>query len=107
LSEEEVAVFEVAYSLGMPVHKVMEMPYDELLGWFSYFEMRPVGWRDDLRTHYNLQVQGSKHNVRELFPSLAAVLNKPHKEDPADTLKGSFIFHKMAGAIGGDKLDIF
>ena len=55
----------------MPVYKVVQMPYDEFLGWISYFEHRPIGWRDDLRTMKVLQSNGVKARPEALFESIA------------------------------------
>ena len=81
------------------------MPYDELLLWMKYFERRPVGWRDDLRAHYALQVQGSKHRVEDLFPELGRMLRPKQEETPMASLRGSALFQYMSKAIGGDKVD--
>ena len=46
-----VEVYDLAFKLHMPVYRLLkEMPYEELLGWFEYFKVRPVGWQDDQRT---------------------------------------------------------
>ena len=97
----------------MPVYQLVEMPYDELLGWFEYFEIRPDGWRDDDRTMKLLQVQGVKAEPTKIFTSLAkiaAAQDKIRAETPAgmistDNLKRSAFFSNMLGAVGGDKLD--
>jgi hypothetical protein len=111
LSSEELAVYELAFNVGITVHELMErMPYDEFLGWMAYFERRPVGWRDDERTMRLLQAQGVKQRPEEIFPSLAAVRESP----PAAAgvldmrnFRSSVMFSKMISATGGDKLDIW
>ena len=93
----------------MPVYKLeQEMPYEELLGWFSYFEQRPPGWQDDDRTFKLMQtIGGYKGSGESVFPSLRAVKQSVSKErTPESTLKGSLLFAKMLGAVGGDKLEI-
>ena len=97
----------------MPVYKLVEMPYDELLGWFAYFEARPVGWREDDRTMKLLQVQGVKAKPVEIFQSLAqltAAQEKKINEKPpgfisGENLKKSAMFLEMLGAVNGDKLE--
>jgi hypothetical protein len=94
----------------MPVHKLLdEMPYEEMLGWFAYFETRPIGWRDDDRTVKLLQAQGVKEKAHKIFPSLE-VIYKPRKKAGEDFdaagLKSSVLFHKMLSAKGGDKLNL-
>lgn len=106
MSDEELMVFEIAYHLHMPLYKLFEeMPHDELMRWFVYFERRPVGWRDDLRTSYLLQAQGSKQKGSDIFPSLKAVSRAGPSSDPMVSLKGSSLFLKMIAAVGGDKLE--
>lgn len=88
------------------------MPYEELLGWISYFERRPVGWREDDRTYKLLAVQGVKENPGKLFHSLDVIYN-PSKsamleggQIDANSFKKSTMFAKMLTAKGGDKLDL-
>ena len=78
-----------------------EMPYDELLDWFAYFEERPVGWREDMRTVHLVRAQGVKVNPGELFPSLKPKVNP---EDGLKGLKQSALFKGLLNATGGDKL---
>jgi hypothetical protein len=88
---------------------VADMPYEELLGWIHYFDRRPPEWRADLRAAYLMQVQGAKKTPQELFPSLAAVMAKPVREDgrvSAENLKASALFMKLMTAKGGDRLDL-
>lgn len=86
------------------------MPYEEFLGWLSYFEQRPNGWQDDDRTYKLLQAQGVKEKAWNIFPSLNAIYNSAKSgelnEDgfSANGFKASLMFHKMLGAKGGDKL---
>lgn len=87
------------------------MSYEELNGWFSYFEQRPVGWREDDRTVKLLQAQGVKEPGHKLFPSLAALSKVSSKSENDETLdinnlKNSVLFNKMLSATGGDKLSI-
>ena len=97
----------------MPVYQLVEMPYDEMLGWADYFEKRPVGWREDDRTMKLLQAQGVKAAPNKVFASLAklAVAQEKRRADmpegmiSADNLKRSAFFANMLGAVGGDKLD--
>jgi hypothetical protein len=109
LSGEDLTIFDLAYHLRIPVYKLeQEMPYEELLAWFSYFEQRPPGWQDDDRTFKLMQtVGGYKGGPETVFPSLAAVKKSSEKsKTPESTLKGSMLFAKMLGAVGGDKLEI-
>jgi hypothetical protein len=85
------------------------MPYNEFLGWMSYFKKRPLGWREDLRTFYTMQASAMspiKKKPYEIFPSLEPIFKENENRNPIDTLKGSYLFHKMLGAIGGDKLEL-
>lgn len=84
------------------------MPYDELLGWLSYFERRPIGWREDDRTFKLLQAQGVKEKPWGIFPSLNYIYN-PNRNSKENTNIGatlirSALFAKLQKAIGGDKI---
>lgn len=79
------------------------MPYEEMLCWFAYLERRPIGWREDLRTSYLLQAQGSKQKPSDIFPSLAAV-TQGQSDNPMSSFKKSGFFAKISQAVGGDKL---
>jgi hypothetical protein len=98
----------VAFHLKMSVSKLLdEMTYEELQGWLSYLEQRPIGWREDDRTHKLLQAQGVKEKPWALFPSLDAIYNRNRKEGfDVNNLKNSAIFQKMLAAKGGDKLNL-
>ena len=99
----------------MPVYKLIEMPYEELLGWFAYFEARPVGWREDERAFKLLQAQGVKAKPEQVFVSLAQLKQHTEKHKEAlvrdgmvesSSLKRSMLFSKMLAAKGGDKLEV-
>ena len=98
---ETLALYELAFHLGLPVYKLTrEMPYEELLCWFEYFKVRPVGWRSDLRTYHLLRAQGVKASAGDIFDSL-----KTSGSSETKGLKGSSLFKHMMGARGGDKLE--
>jgi len=85
------------------------MTYEELQGWLSYFEKRPVGWRDDDRTHKLLQAQGVKEKAVNIFPSLRAIYNSQIKKEFDGTLdvnnfKQSAFFQQILSAKGGDQI---
>lgn len=111
LSDEALALYELAFHLKMPVYKILDdMPYEELLGWYSYLEHRPPEWRDDDRAFKYLQTQGYKGKPWEVFPALKVIYNPSTKieEDGmlnVNNLKGSFIFNQMLTAKGGTQLD--
>lgn len=82
----------------MPLYKLKsEMPYDELLGWNEYFSMRPVGWREDLRTSYLLSAQGIKEKAESIFPSIAQLKRGEAKANPKSVANSSF-FHMLKTA---------
>lgn len=77
-----VEVYDLAFKLHMPVYRLLkEMPYEELLGWFEYFKVRPVGWQDDQRTYMLLQAQGVKEKPERLFSSLAAIKRASNEDE--------------------------
>lgn len=93
----------------MPLYLWMaEMPYDEFLGWLNFLERRPIGWREDLRTHKLLQVQGVKESADKVFPTIAQMKEHEEKEkaklDSPDmgSFKQSMMFKKILGAKGGE-----
>ena len=103
--------YDLAFTLQMPLYKMLdEMPYEEFLGWMAFFNARPVGWREDLRTHKLLQVQGVKETAEIVFPSIAQM---KESNDAAETaredgmtdisnLKRSSMFSRMMTAKGGE-----
>jgi hypothetical protein len=95
----------------MPVYKIYEeMTYEELLGWFSYLEQRPIEWRADDRAAKLIQVQGVKEKPWQLFTSLDAIYNPKSDNNKHDGLldksnfKRSGFFQKLTGAKGGDNI---
>jgi hypothetical protein len=95
----------------MPVYKIYEeMTYEELLGWFSYLEQRPIEWRADDRAAKLIQVQGVKEKPWQLFTSLDAIYNpksnREKEEDEFDpnSFKRSGFFQQLAKASGGENL---
>jgi len=73
----------------MSVSDVLELPYEEFLGWFKFFKARPVGWQEDQRTSLLLSAQGVKKKPQEIFPSLASLYrgNKGQKSIDPNFLK--------------------
>ena len=66
-------VYEMAHTLNLRVQEVYDMDFDEWQGWLEYFQRRPVGWRADLRSAYQMNAQGVKKKPEEIFPSIANV----------------------------------
>lgn len=98
---------EVCILLNKPTFEVECWPYEELLKWYAYLEKRPLGWREDDRAAKIIQSNGVKESATKLFPALDRIYNPSKFEDNGiETLKGSYLFHKMLGAVGGDKLDL-
>ena len=89
------------------MYKILEeMPYEEFVGWFKYFRMRPSGWQDDLRTY---QIMSSfapiKKKPEELFGSLKAVSESEKSFKPKvheGALPAGDILTRMLKAKGGD-----
>jgi len=77
-----------------------EMPYDEMMSWLDYFELRPFGWRDDLRTARILQANGFKGDITKLFPTLKTKT----PENPTDSFVGSLFHNMLKNAVGGEKI---
>lgn len=84
----------------MPVYKMLqEMPYEELVNWFYYFSIRPIGWEDDQRTYMLLQAQGVKEKAERLFPSIAAIkrIKINNNNDISASFVNSGLFEKLKG----------
>lgn len=62
----------MAFLLGLTKAQLMELDYEELLGWSEYFRRRPVGWRDDNRAALIIMssLGGGKAKPEDLFESL-------------------------------------
>ena len=103
LTEEEMELFEIAFLLRMPVYQLMDMPYDELVGWQYYLSKRPPEWRDDYRTSLMLKASGVKADSNKLFPSLKAI-HQANNNTLMSSLKQSSFFQKMSKAKGGDQI---
>ena len=90
----------------MPVHKIVdEMPYDEFLGWVSYFQLRPPGWQEDSRFMKILQAIGIKAKPEEVFNSLKQMRESNRAtETGVPAIKQSYLFQLMLGS-SGDKPD--
>lgn len=73
------------------------MSYEEFSKWLTYFESRPLGWREDLRAAYLMNVFGEKRKPDQIFPSLKA-LSKQEKKNP---LAGSQMLKMLLNAKGG------
>lgn len=93
----------------MPVYKMLnEMPYEELISWFYYFSIRPIGWEDDQRTYMLLQAQGVKEKAERLFPSLATIKRARYENDNsnvASSLISSGLFDRLQGAAKTNKIN--
>jgi len=79
------------------------MPYTELLNWISFFDRRPVGWREDQRTYLMLKTQGVKASAESLFHSLKRIKQVEEDKQVPDqaTPKGKFL-EMMLNAKNGD-----
>ncbi len=100
LSDEELELFELAYTLRMPVHELVEMSYEEFVGWSMYFKRRPVGWREDNRTSLVMASSGAKIVPEDIFPSLKALKEGTPKNDFQNSLVKSKMFQLMSSATG-------
>jgi len=104
---------ELALNLGVRVSELESWPNSEVMDWIEYFRRRPVGWREDHRTHYLLSAQGVKAKGHELFSSLYAIekdkeeVENESVENDASKLLDSGLFTRMMNETGWDiKVDI-
>lgn len=83
------------------------MDHEDFVKWQLYFEKRPYQWRDDDRAAKLLAAQGVKAKPEQIFPSLKALKGTAAvaKDGQLDeSFRGSFLFNKLLGARGGDKV---
>ena len=88
----------------MSVTALRSLPYEEVAGWFSYFEAYPVGWREDMRTSKILQANGVETPMDRIFPSIAARMAHASKANIGSKLQGSQMLAMLLSARGGDKI---
>ena len=94
-------IHELAFQLGRRVPEIKSWPYWEIMEWIEFFQRRPVGWREDHRTHYMLAAQGVKAKPHELFSSLHAIEKDKEEESnvsvagDAKKLVASPLFERM------------
>jgi hypothetical protein len=79
------------------------------LKWNEFFRQRPIGWREDDRTHKLLQVQGVKAPGEEIFVSLAqmkelAKERQAAKSEVINSLVNSQLGVMLLNSVGGHKL---
>ena len=108
LCDDDIAVYELAYHLHMPVYKLAEeMPYEEFMGWMTYFERRPIGWREDNRVYTQLRFKGLKERPEKVFQSLDPIFNpRKYDQEAMNTLKGSNLMARLMQAKGGDVVSV-
>ena len=92
----------------MPVYKLkQEMPHEELLGWYAYFDRFPFGWQEDERAYRIMQAQGVKEKPESIFPSIARLKAAAATEQfNANKFRASKMFDFMSKAINGDQLKL-
>ena len=95
-------LYELAFNLGKFVYEIENMPYDEFVGWQSYFDIQPVGWREDDRTLKLLQIQGFKGEASSIFQTFARIKATSVREETP--LEKSTVFAFMKNARGGDNI---
>lgn len=88
----------------MPVYQLeAEMPYTEMMKWMEFFKRRPVGWREDQRTHMLMMAQGVKQKGEDLFPTLRLLKQRDEAEKAkGNALPTGLFLDKMLRATGGD-----
>jgi hypothetical protein len=107
LSDHEFVKYDMAHALGLTVGQLDDMPYDEFVGWQHYFQERPPGWREDLRSYYIMAAQGVDKRPEEIFPSILAVRKadaermerRPELDNQTDRLvKSGFLGRLLSAA---------
>jgi hypothetical protein len=86
----------------MTVEELRKMNFDEYQNWLRYFDQRPIGWREDLRTYYIMSSFAEiKKKPDEIFPSLIPIFAKRSDRSAGDSLKGTMMHDLMLKAKGG------
>jgi len=94
-------LYELASHLHLPVYRMRdEMPYEEFLKWMSFFQKRPVGWREDQRVYMQLAAAGVKETPESLFPTLKALKDNMPAETKA--LPQGEVLSRQMKTKGGD-----
>jgi hypothetical protein len=71
--------YDLAFTLGRTRNEIDNMDYEEIQGWFEYFQRRPIGWREDLRAAYIMNSNGVDKKPEELFPAIKQIKNDERK----------------------------
>ena len=69
----------MAFNLHITLKELLELSYDEYIGWIRYFNRRPIGWREDTRVSTQLAAAGVKSKADKIFPSIKQ-LNEIEKQ---------------------------
>ena len=104
LTPAEESIYELAYTLGIPVYQLEhEMPHTELLKWIEFFSRRPVGWREDHRAAMLMNAQGVKQKGHEMFGSLQVINDRVEAQKAkGNALPSGKFLQMMQRAKGGD-----
>ena len=89
----------MAFKLHMTVKQMLQMDYEEFLGWQSYFTKRPPGWEEDNRAYLLLSAQGVKAKPEAIFPRLKAMRDAANPPSQAHSLvKSGFLDRLLTAA---------
>ena len=85
------------------------MTHEEFSKWVTYFEERPIGWREDYRAYLIMRTQGVKQKPAEIFASLAPIFTRKVNIEADGTSMMDLAHSGLAGflmnAKGGDKIE--
>jgi hypothetical protein len=83
-----------------------EMPYDELILWMEYLQLRPEGWQADNRAAKVMQALGVKAEPSSIFESLSKIKAAQNRMEGlrgiGNSIKNSSLFSFMKNASGAD-----
>ena len=86
------------------------MSYEEFTKWQVYFDLRPIGWRDDTRFLKIMQCLGVKEPGEKIFESLDKLKKGEDarivRNELMQSLRNSAMFTYLMNATGGDKLEL-
>jgi hypothetical protein len=72
-------LYDLAFTLGKTRNELDHLAYEEIQGGYEYFQRRPIGWREDLRTAYIMNSSGVDKKPEEIFPSIKQIKNDERK----------------------------
>lgn len=90
--------------MRIPVSRlVVEMTYEEMLGWQHYFSIKPPGYDEDVRAYKTMCGFGNKlPKAEQIFESIAVAKLKAEERPMGQKLAGTKMLAMIMNSKGGD-----